>query len=162
MSRQFLQGILNEYAELVGMSPVELDSHDYCCLKYEPSIFLNLQWHDASKQVICYIPCGQLPAGEHLAVYRAMLEANFFWQKTGGATLAIDHNTDSVWLIDKRLPSAFTNVNELSRYFETIISAAENWNIQLFNNNEAGTSESQSFTAPLPGPHAISPHWILG
>ena len=74
-------------AALGGKLGVELDGADGACGLTVDGVEVILQ--DAGDWLLVHTDLGEPPPQDPAALYRAMLEANFLYGGTGGATLAV-------------------------------------------------------------------------
>ncbi|WP_299009080.1 type III secretion system chaperone [uncultured Shewanella sp.] len=153
MSHEKLQWQLTDYAASVGMDNIQLDKNGYCCLNFKEDLLLNIQWHKNSERVVFYIHCGVLTEDGNIEIYRDLLGANLFWQDSGGATLAVDKESNEVWLMDKKLLASFDNVNDFSRYITSIVNIAEQWQRRLTSQSKVSSIGYRNNLLSKTAPH---------
>ena len=93
-------GFQNIIAALGGKLGVELDGADGACGLAVDGVDVVLQ--DAGDWLLVHTDLGEPPPQDPAALHRAMLEANFLYGGTGGATLAISPSDGRA---PRRLPS---------------------------------------------------------
>ncbi|MDR0444928.1 MAG: type III secretion system chaperone [Puniceicoccales bacterium] len=103
-----------------------LDEKDHCILLFDDKVILNMELDEERSQFIIYAYLGMVPFNNKENVYELLLQANFFWQETQGATLALDGQTQTLVLLHSfdipfRQPENFEE--DLASFVET----AERW-----------------------------------
>ena len=128
----------NIIAALGGKLGVELDGADGACGLAVDGVDVVLQ--DAGDWLLVHTDLGEPPPQDPAALHRAMLEANFLYGGTGGATLAVSpadghaHLQKYTWLERLDAESALLFVD---RFAET----AARWIALLADYRPAGGGE---------------------
>ena len=87
---KLLRDLVNEYAHSIGMSALTLDDQGRCSLLYDDKFSVTLESHSETGALVIFAELGPIPAGLELEFCQKMLQANYFWQHTGGqGTLAL-------------------------------------------------------------------------
>ncbi len=134
----------NIIAALGGKLGVELDGADGACGLAVDGVDVVLQ--DAGDWLLVHTDLGEPPPQDPAALLRAMLEANFLYGGTGGATLAINpsdghaHLQKYTWLERLDAESALLFID---RFAET----AARWIALLADYRPAGGEAAQSTSA---------------
>lgn len=145
MTRERAASVIAELAELIGLPGLALDEQGYCCLTFDQSIVVNVEHDPDSGDLLLYSWLGR-PGRDREAVLADLLEANFFWQGTGGGTLSLERATGGVVLLD-RVALAGLEISVFQRRLTGFVDRAEAWQRRLADG--AGTSQPTAL-APLP------------
>lgn len=97
--RESLQKLLNEFARDIGLSELTLDPNGLSTLLFDDTLMLHLQLNEMTGKLMLFSTIGMIPEQGREAFYADMLQANLFWQQTGGATLALEKSTQAAVLV---------------------------------------------------------------
>ncbi len=89
--------LLEEFGNYLGLESLALDEDNYCCLSFD-AVFVNIEAIPASSMVLLHTTLGQVAENAGADIYRQLLEANYFFQQTAGATLGLETGTRVVAL----------------------------------------------------------------
>lgn len=105
MARHHIDELLINLARQLEMDDLRLDDGNHCILKIEDGPDLHLEYFDDEDLVV--LAAALEPVAEALrpAAYRMLLKANFMWQGTAGATLALNPDSDAV-IVQHKLVAA--------------------------------------------------------
>ncbi|CAN7333481.1 type III secretion system chaperone [Acidovorax sp. Leaf78] len=93
---EFVLSAVRTALNLPGLQPADDGT---CQLVVDDEIVVNLGWMEAQAQVVWFAPVGSLKgAADRSRALADLLRANLFWQETGGATLALAKDDDTVVL----------------------------------------------------------------
>ncbi|MDR2807146.1 MAG: type III secretion system chaperone [Puniceicoccales bacterium] len=105
--------LLQELAKVLDLSSLTLDSNNHCLILFDDKIVLNLELNEEEGALIVYSYISVVPFMGKELVLEVLLEANFFWKVSNGATFAIDKQTQTLVLQKKfLLPLADSNAFE--------------------------------------------------
>ena len=94
-STKLLHDLVNGYARSVGMSSLSLDDEGRCTLLFDDKFSVTLEPHRETGALVIFAEIGSVPADWAHEFCQKMLEANYFWQHTGGlGTLALTPQED--------------------------------------------------------------------
>lgn len=89
-STKLLYDLVNTYARSIGMGSVSLDEEGRCSLLFDEKFSVTLEPHRETGALVVFAEIGSVPADWEHEFCQKMLEANYFWQHTGGlGTLAL-------------------------------------------------------------------------
>jgi hypothetical protein len=95
--------LLGELGKVLDLSSLELDVNNHCLILFDDKIVLNLELQEEEGALIIYSYISVVPfAGKEL-ILEILLEANFFWKISHGATFSIDKQTQTLVLQQKFL-----------------------------------------------------------
>ena len=118
---ELAKSLIDELGRYIGIEGLVLDEKGSCTLVFDEHIVVTFVASDAVLSAICYIA-----EREDAPFFRQLLEANFAWQETGGATFAVEPNSARVVLSLKWPLAGFgfqTWVGELEKF----VNASEAW-----------------------------------
>jgi hypothetical protein len=127
--RERAEALVAELGRLVGLADVALDTNGYCCLSFDTHLLVNIE-HDADNgSLVLYSYLG-VPNGDRLKAYEALLDANFFWKGTGGATLSLERETGGIVLLD-RVSLERTEIAGFQAALGHFVNMVEDWRDRL-------------------------------
>lgn len=118
--------LLRELGQRLGLADLDLDEDGHAALAFD-DVLVDFEFDAAQEgRLLLYAYLGEPQGGEPAALLRAMLEANFFWRGTGGATLSLERATGGAVLA---LPVAIAGLDygTFERTLEGFVAAAETW-----------------------------------
>lgn len=118
--------LLTELGAKMGLLDLKLDADGAGALVFDDQIVVNLHYNPNFHRLVLFTALGT-PAGKNRETILAeLLKANFLWQGTSRATLALDSHTDSaVMFLEAALVQA--TALTLEKVLETFINTAEYW-----------------------------------
>ena len=130
--------LLNDFGNHLGLKNLELDDQGHCCLNFD-EIYVNIQAIDESSSVLLYSSLGRLPEDAGRDVHVRLLEANYFFQRTAGATLGMEAATGLV-AMTITVDLADMELTDWEAAMKAFVDAAENC-VQLFHAVPQGVQE---------------------
>jgi len=126
-----LNDLVNEYAGSVGMDSLSLDESGRCSLLFDDRFTVTLESHPDTGALILHSEIGPLPAGQEHALSAKILEANYFWQHTGGiGTLALAPaipNVPQTIVLMSQTPLQSLDFAAFQSHFSDFIDTTEAW-----------------------------------
>lgn len=98
-ARTEVNELLARLKHSLQLDDLSLDGEDRCILLFDDKIILNMELDSERSQFVVYAYLGMAPMGQKEHVYELLLQSNFFWQETKGATLALDQHTQTLVLL---------------------------------------------------------------
>ena len=86
---EHINRLLADFGNALGLQDLALDDKGYCCLSFD-ELLVNIEAVGDSALVLLYSSVGVLPADAAPEIYRSLLDANYFFQGTAGATVGLD------------------------------------------------------------------------
>lgn len=139
MSRAHLEAMVEQLGRELEISGLALDEHGYACLFFDETA-VNLEV-DENGLLFLYTNIGTIPKQDREGFYRILLEANYFFQSTGGATIGIDEAEGIVLLIMQTRSQAL-EYEDFRQMLENFINITDTWTRRL--------SEFMPETSPAP------------
>lgn len=130
MSRQAAESILAGFGETIGISGLSFDEKGCCCLVFDGDILVNIAVEDRRNRLVLFSFLCELPISSRARQFAAMLEGNFFWQGTDGATLSFESAAQSALLMYP-LPLDGLSPQGLHDTVERFVNTAERWMARL-------------------------------
>ena len=94
----YFNELIRGLAERIGIGgEIEVDSDQRCLLEFD-GMGVVIQGVDAAETVALLSPVGMPPPENPEQLYRALLEANYLFQGTSGATLSVNPDGGGVML----------------------------------------------------------------
>ncbi len=138
------QRILDELGVLAGLGPLPLDADGRLTLAFDGRLEVTLEHEPEDGRLVLWALLAELGAERPVALLGELLDANFLWQGTGGATLALEHGSGKV-VLSQALPIMGLEVTALQRAIEGFVTAAMHWSRHIA---EGGSHESGDTDAP--------------
>ena len=124
-----LDTVLERIRLAAGLAALTLGDDGCCQFIVDDSFAVNVGHNQASGAIVFFSVVGDFPEnGGDLAL--ALLQANCFWEGTGGATLSVDADGRQVLLALQTVFSAET-VDELPAVLSNFIVLTENWILKI-------------------------------
>ena len=159
--RQLADKLISNFGNLLTLPALKLDDKtSSCVLLFDGDIVLNIEFDEASGQMILSVYLDELPGDNAESVLRELMVANLYWHRTDGATLGLEEATGGIIMAQAR------NVGELDdasfeKFVETFVNQSERWKKRLaaarsglaVNDTGAPGMRPGSFPPPHDGPH---------
>lgn len=121
--------LLNDFGNHLGLKSLKLKDDGHCCLNFD-DIYVNIEASGESSSLLLYSSLGRLPDDAGRDVCLRLLEANYFFQRTAGATLGMEAATGLVALA-MSVETANMELTDWEAAVKAFVDAAENC-VQLF------------------------------
>ena len=123
--------LLKSLGKSLGLKNLILDDNNHCILLFDEKIVLNLELKEETERLVVYAYVGEVPLEDRENVFECLLEANCFWKETGGATIGIDKQSQTIVLaysvdLPLKKPEAFEeNLASFVEVVETWVDRLE-------------------------------------
>ena len=118
---------VSDLATKVGIKDeVKFDDEDTCVIFLDEKILFILELNEDIHGIVINVVIGNLPEKDREAVLYDMMSANFFWNRTEGATLGVDEETDIVGLC-YMVSLPLENEDDFDVVFEKLANVGEYW-----------------------------------
>ena len=87
--REDLDTLIQLLGRKYGLENLHLDEKNQCAIEIEGIINVTLEYVETGNRINLYSPITDVSMDEPIEIYQYLLQANAFWQKTGGATIGI-------------------------------------------------------------------------
>lgn len=129
---KLLHDLVNEYARSIGLSSLSLDEAGRCSLLFDEKFSVTLEPHPETGALVIFAELGSLPVDREHDFCQKMLQANYFWQHTGGlGTLALapeeDPNVPRTAALMYQTPLQSLDFGTFLNRFSDFVDTAEAW-----------------------------------
>ncbi|SIO28848.1 type III secretion system chaperone [Halodesulfovibrio marinisediminis] len=149
MQSKFVE-MLKRFGNSVDLEGFEPSDTGACSLVFD-GIIVNLELRKKTGLLFIYSTLGFLPDSGRESLYRSLLAANVFFEKTQGATLGIDENSDVV-ILQYQVP--FLSLDDESFYLtiENFVNVADLWvtRLEKIAQEDVNDSAAESTTPDMP------------
>ncbi|MDR2200527.1 MAG: type III secretion system chaperone [Puniceicoccales bacterium] len=118
-----VNNLLQELGKILDLSSLTLDSNNHCLILFDDKIVINLELEEEEGAFIVYSYISVVPFSGKELILEILLEANFFWKISHGATFAIDKQTQTLVLQQKfalPLPHAHHFEDDLATFVDVV------------------------------------------
>lgn len=144
MERSQADALITELGETLGIVGLALDDGGSCTLFIDDGAVIVSIGHNAAAKTIDLMVC--LDAVEPgSAPLNRLLQANFAWRGSLGATFAIEPASGAL-VLQRRVTAA--DAGELRQTLEDLVAAAESWAKQL-GADDAPAAETEHLVAGI-------------
>ncbi len=130
--RRACEALLSEVAAEIGLDDLSLDADGRAGVVVEGTTTVLMQHNERDETLVAYSIVGPLPANARSAAIELLLAANLLWRGTGGATLGLDQEDDTV-LLAQRMAVGTTRPQELATVLKELADMAGEWRDILSN-----------------------------
>jgi hypothetical protein len=124
--REEVNVLLGELGKALDLSSLKLDANNHCLILFDDKIVLNLELQEEEGALIVYSYISIVPfAGKEL-ILEILLEANFFWKISHGATFAIDKQTQTL-VLEQKFPIPLIKMENFQDELGLFVDVAEAW-----------------------------------
>jgi hypothetical protein len=140
--------LLNDLGLTAGLQDLRFDTNGCARLMFDGKTAVNFENDEGAGCIHLYTPIAPLPPDKLDTLYRTLLEANLFGEKTLGATLAIDDLEHEIVLC-RCVQVQDATGKSFAEILERFVSAAEDWierinHVGGFENTDNETSTDPS------------------
>lgn len=156
--RNLAQKLITNFGAMLTLPELTLDEKsNSCVLLFDGDIVLNIEFDDASGQLILSVYLDELPQSQPESLLRELMVANLYWHRTDGATLGLEEATNGVILAQARGVTELDD-GSFEKMVETFVNQAERWKKRIAAAKagapaETGMAPAQPFASPMEGPH---------
>lgn len=141
------KALLQELKSELGEGAVKEDNdHQYSLILDEYWVMVHLQPDE--EQILVAASLGPLPEGDKGELFKAMLQGQYFYHQTSGATLAVDDDSSFV-VLQCLLPLPLINKEILVRSLEKFLNTADAWRQKLQSYGQEQQSADRTGEDPL-------------
>jgi hypothetical protein len=123
--REQMQVLLKDLGVTVGVPDLEFDENGYCVV-YLDEIQINMELGEEDESLFFYTHVGEVPEDGRPEFYEMLLDANWFYKGTAGATLGIDKDSSVVSII-YRASTTELDTEKFQKIIENFANLSENW-----------------------------------
>jgi len=139
------QLLIGDVGALLGLPDLAFDADGDCALTIDDTLQVDISFLDEEDALLLVSPLGSpadpLPAD----LAEAMLDANFFWRGTGGATLGLDRETRMAVLVET-VPLAGQHPAALRDRLSDFVTVARDWTDRVAGRTPIAASDVTTVT----------------
>lgn len=142
--RQLAEKLIANFGAMLTLPELRLDDKsNSCVLLFDGDIVLNIEFDDASAQIILSAYLDELSENAADATLRELMVANLYWHRTDGATIGLEESTQGLIMAQARGVSELDDAS-FEKLVETFVNQAERWKkrIAALTQGERPTSDS--------------------
>ena len=145
-SANVMKNLFSEFGAAIGLPELQPDEENRCNLMFdEVAVSFELSPHEDSIYIYAYL--GDMPAGAPKALPAALLDANYLFRGTGGATIGMDEATGRVVMV-RAADLSTLRQSTFQSLVEEFVNLAELWQKKLAG-FPMGTEEEPLPATPL-------------
>ncbi|MBC6496708.1 MAG: type III secretion system chaperone [Alphaproteobacteria bacterium GM7ARS4] len=124
--------LLKTLGESIGLDSLHFDDNDGCLLQFDDTITLLLLYDAPQDDVYLFSFVQEIPADHREKVLIRLLEANYRWQETAGATLSLNPGSESV-VLTRQVSANGLDLPQLEKLIGDFVDNVEKWSRYLDN-----------------------------
>ncbi|MBC6444379.1 MAG: type III secretion system chaperone [Alphaproteobacteria bacterium GM202ARS2] len=124
--------LLAELGKSIGLDELYFDDNDGCLLQFDDTITLLLLYESRQDFLYLFSFVQELPAENKEKVLRRLMEANYRWTETEGATLSLNPGEDNV-VMTLQLSAVGLDLSVLEDTIGRFVDSVERWSKYLVN-----------------------------
>ncbi len=129
--RHLADKLISNFGTLLTLPDLKLDDKSSSCvLLFDGDIVLNIEFDEASGQMILSVYLDELPAENAEPMLRELMVANLYWHRTDGATLGLEEATGGIILAQARSVGELDDAS-FEKFVETFVNQSERWKKRL-------------------------------
>lgn len=136
MSRESYAALLAGFGQSLGLPGVAPDEEGYCALSFD-ELIVHFQYDDEADEVTAFAKLGEVDEDRAEGIYAMLLAANLFWQGTKGGTLAVEPDTGTAFIADRR-PAVLLDEARFQDWLGQFVEIADHWRARLAKANAGG------------------------
>ena len=124
--------LLADLGKSIGLDELYFDDNDGCLLQFDDTITLLLLYESRQELLYLFSFVQELPATNREKVLRRLMEANYRWNETEGATLSLNPGEDNV-VMTLQLSAVGLDLSVLEDTIGRFVDGVERWSKYLAN-----------------------------
>jgi len=152
MSIELANNLMASFGLTIGIEGLCLDDQGYCCLQID-ALDVHLQYDPAQDSLILFARLGPLDEESLADGCVWMMKSNLFWAGTNGATLALQPDSNQVFL-QTRTSIRDMDTARFERWMSDFVGSAERWVANLAQINTGAPVAAPQLGA-MPGAGAL-------
>lgn len=136
ISNEKAAAILKDFGQLISLGILEFDEDQNCRLVYNDNVYLSISFDPEHDAIVLSTYVAPFPERNANSVLKALLEANYFWLGTNGATLSIDSESSRIAMMTQ-IKVENLDVSEFHLFIQAFVDSTEAWS-EMIRSLEAG------------------------
>lgn len=130
MSNEVMGNLLREFGNSIDLPDLELDGDNRCNLLFDETIPVSFELSEDEAAIYIYSSIGAVPADKRGAIGTVLLNANYGFRDTAGATLGLDQGNGEVMLLRGEKLEGM-QLADLDKILTDFVNLAEQWRNKL-------------------------------
>ena len=150
------KAFLTKVSEETGIAAFKPGADGLASMRVDDAYNVNLQFVEATGDVLCFIEVTELPPDAPKSVYRDLLVGGLFGKDTAGGCFSIEPETETVvyqYFFD--LERAAGDVEEFIHAIEKILQLCDLWAERIKGNMADDGGKKNSASGEMPTGHTI-------
>jgi len=126
--------LITQIGSVIGLPALKLDERGLACVRIQDAPDLSLEYDEAARCLHLYSVLGSLPQDSSTSVLTALLAANAFGAKTGGAAIGVDDLNGDI-ILSTRIETSQFPPTTLLGLLERFVHNAEQWAKRIASGN---------------------------
>lgn len=148
--RQLAEKLIANFGAMLTLPELRLDDKSHSCvLLFDGDIVLNIEFDDASAQLILSAYLDELSDLYAETTLRELMVANLYWHRTDGATIGLEESTQGLILAQARGVSELDDAS-FEKLVETFVNQAERWKKRIAALKQGGREDSANSMDLMP------------
>ncbi|WP_144394213.1 type III secretion system chaperone [Pleionea sediminis] len=132
--------LIQGYGKSVGINNLLIHDGYKIFLTFKPNIKIDFQWRSKTEDILVFSNLLRI-SNYNQDFLVELLNANYFWSKSNGATLSIDSATDCIFLTDRWTLQALESIESLTAAINRFVATAKHWK-SIAQDNEYSESRA--------------------
>ena len=124
--------LIADLGKSIGLDELYFDDNDGCLLQFDDTITLLMLYEQGRDVLYLFSFVNELPSDNREKVLRRLMEANYRWSETEGATLSLNPGEDNV-VMTIQLSAERLDLPQLEETIGRFIDGVERWTKYLAN-----------------------------
>lgn len=146
-SKRTVDLLLADLGKVMGLEDLVFDDNDGCLLQFDDSLTVLLLYDAEANEIYFFSYVGEVPQQAMAHVSALLLEANYRWQATGGATLSLRPGGENDVVMTQKFSLEKLDSSNLQEYLGSFVMNVEKWTKFIEDNDEAPKT-AQKVSAP--------------
>ncbi len=129
MNKEQINSLLNDFGKNLGIEDLSFDDNNYCCLFFDDFV-INLELTNEGDILYFYANVGEIPSSGKENFYEMLLQANFLFSQTNGASLGISKQGNFV-LLSYQIITSGLDLNKFTNIVENFVNTVELWSKKI-------------------------------
>ncbi len=125
MSAEAMQNLLKEFGDLIGIPELCLDEENRCNLMFD-DVAVSFELNRDEESFYMYSYLGDASSENRERVYAKLLDANYVFKHTNGATLGVEDASKKIILI-RQYALEMMRLSKFESVVEEFVNLAEYW-----------------------------------
>ncbi len=154
MSHAHFEFVLSALRQALDMPRLQPDADGICQVTFDDRFVVNVGWQEPF--AVWFAPVGAVAPAGRAQVLALLLQANLFWRETGGATLALSPDGETV-VLAYRAPVADLSQEDIGQLLRWFAGQTDHWVAHLAGLQQGVSRHDQAHEASS---HEVHAGWL--